>query len=690
MKTIVYLADLRHNYGSVMSIDTMPLSVGFMKAVMDKEFTESEIGTRIFAYPDVLLEAMKANPPDVLMVSNYLWNEELGHFFLRRAKQVNPATLTVMGGPNISNEPFRQIQYLAERPDLDIYVTGEGDFLAAEIVRLFRAVGHSIQTLGHGEISSSIYRREGNIIRTETVPRRRSIDEIPSPYLTGVLDDFFDGKLAPFVETNRGCPFKCSFCVQGTEFYNKVNHFAVSRVQEEIQYIGQRLSKTCPEMGTLRIADPNFGMYDRDVDISQAIGCAQRDFGWPTFIDATTGKNKPERIIECLEKLNGALVLYQAVQSLDETVLRNINRSNIKLDAYEKLVVHIKGRGLRSNSDLILGLPGESLKSHLKGLHDLIDAGIDQAHCFQAMVLRGSELETLAVRERYKFMTRFRVAAKSYGVYDGEKVFDVEEIIVGTDTLPFEDYLNCRKHHLTFSIFWNDSWFYDVVQFIKRLGVKPSEWLVEMLDAMDRASGNIKPLLDEFVEETINELFPTRESVIRFYEMEENFQLLRQGKIGDNLLYKYRANASFLMWKEFCECSMAATLRMLKDRGIADNVPEFEAFWADLARYIQAKHADGNTFEALAKPVRVSLDYDIHQWVIDGYPTNFSQYRLFRPETFVFKLSDQGAREIESAFKVWSGELVGLSKLVVRIRVSSQMRSCMLQSSDEARKILVS
>ena len=52
-------------------------------------------------------------------------------------------------------------------------------------------------------------------------------------------------------------------------------------------------------------------------------------------------------------------MLYQAVQSLDEDVLRKIKRETIKLEAYKALEVHMRGRGLRSVSDLILGLPGE-------------------------------------------------------------------------------------------------------------------------------------------------------------------------------------------------------------------------------------------------------------------------------------------------------------------------------------------
>ena len=43
---------------------------------------------------------------------------------------------------------------------------------------------------------------------------------IPSPYLSGRLDQFLDGKLMPVIQTNRGCPFSCTFC-RGTNLLVK-------------------------------------------------------------------------------------------------------------------------------------------------------------------------------------------------------------------------------------------------------------------------------------------------------------------------------------------------------------------------------------------------------------------------------------------------------------------------------------
>ena len=118
MSIVVYLADLRHNYMHVLASDAMPLNVGYMKAVMDRDLgPDSEV--RVFAYPDRLLSAMQRRAPDVLMLSNYTWNEQISLYFARLAKAMKPDTLVVMGGPNIYDEPDRQKMFLAERPELD-------------------------------------------------------------------------------------------------------------------------------------------------------------------------------------------------------------------------------------------------------------------------------------------------------------------------------------------------------------------------------------------------------------------------------------------------------------------------------------------------------------------------------------------------------------------------------------------
>ena len=675
----VYLGDLRYNYSGVLANDCMPLGVAYMKAVMDQEDGGRQIDSRLFVYAEQLLEAMRNEPPDVLMLSNYVWNEALSHYFFRAAKAINSDILTVMGGPNISLEPERQLAYLDRYPHLDVYALGEGDFLAHHIVETYLDAGKSIKRLGAIGLPSSVFRNpEGQAAIDETKPRHKEVQDIPSPFLTGIQDEFFDGKLAPMIETNRGCPFTCTFCVQGTKYYSKIHNFSVDRIKEEITYIARRIKSHSPNMGTLRIADSNYGMYERDIDISAHIGAMQRDYGWPTFIDATTGKNKPERIIKSLEKVGGALVLYQAVQSLDEEVLRKVKRESIKLEAYKALEVHMRGRGLRSVSDLILGLPGESLTTHLKGLHSLLESNIHQMHNFQAMMLKGAELESLESRKLFKFDTRFRVLPKNYGVFENEKVFDVEEIIVATDTLPFDDYITCRKWHLVSSVFWNDGWFEQVVKFARTHGIKNSEWWSRMLPAMENGSPAMRGFLESFVAETKGELFPTPEACIEFYSNAHNFQKLQSGEIGDNLMYRYRAIASFHLWDEVCDTAMNATRELLEERGAQDKIVNFDVFWNDFQTYIRLLHASGTDAKAILSSGAAKLHYDFKAWLASGDMSDPNAYRYPQARKVEFHLSVEGRRELESALAVWTTHIKALSKMVTRIKVDWQVRECVL------------
>jgi radical SAM superfamily enzyme YgiQ (UPF0313 family) len=198
----------------------------------------------------------------------------------------------------------RQLDFVRGRPAIDIYALGEADFLAAEIVRQYLDVDNSLSRVVECTIPSSIRRNlDGRLIMESVRDRHKEVDEIPSAFLTGILDEFFDGKLAPMIETNRGCPFTCTFCVQGASWYTKIHNFSKDRLFEELDYIGSRITSHSPAMGTLVIADPNYGMFERDVEISGRIAEVQAKYAWPKFISASTGKNRPDRIIRALDSV---------------------------------------------------------------------------------------------------------------------------------------------------------------------------------------------------------------------------------------------------------------------------------------------------------------------------------------------------------------------------------------------------
>ena len=65
----------------------------------------------------------------------------------------------------------------------------------------------------------------------------KNLDYIPSPFLTGLMDPFLKEGYYPILETNRGCPFSCTFCIWGISALNKVLKFSMDRVKKEFSYM---------------------------------------------------------------------------------------------------------------------------------------------------------------------------------------------------------------------------------------------------------------------------------------------------------------------------------------------------------------------------------------------------------------------------------------------------------------------
>jgi radical SAM superfamily enzyme YgiQ (UPF0313 family) len=676
-KVKVLLADLRHIKNGILFADNMPLGIGYMKAVMDRDLADI-VDCDIFAYPDDFQNAVVATSPDVVMVTNYMWNEALSLWYLNFAKQINPGALTVMGGPNISIDTERQKDFLRKNPQLDIYALGEGDFLAKEFVELFIKHDKDIKRLKEsGELKSCIYRNDDEVIIENNSPRVRKLDEIPSPWLTGVMDKFFDNKLAPLYESNRGCPFTCTFCVQGTKFYNRVTVFGIDRVRDELHYIAQKIKSHSPNVKILRMADPNFGMYERDVEIAKYMGETQKLYQYPTFIDATTGKNKPERVIQAMEQVSGALIMWQAVQSLDDSVLINVKRKNIKTSAYNDINVYLKGRGLRSQADLILCLPGETLVSHIKALETLTNSGVLRFNNFQAMVLKGSEMETDEVREKFQFKTKYRLIQKNFSIHNNEKIFENEEIIISTDSFSFDEYITARKYHLLINLFLNELRFERLLNFLDVLAIPRWEWIHQMYK-MIKTSDFVADVFKQFEADNKNEFFDSIEELEQFYRIPENFDRLEKSEIGDNTIHKYRVISNYYNWKEICDFAYNTAYEVISTYQTDIAAQEgFKVFWDNLRKYQFHSSAHGRSKEEIFSESTAVLDYDIKQWYDENMSLDFINYKTNSASIYRFSLPDQHRANLEASLNRWNDySLVGMVLMIRKLKENWLEKEC--------------
>jgi hypothetical protein len=196
---------------------------------------------------------------------------------------------------------------------------------------------------------------------------------------------------------------------------------------------------------------------------------------------------------------------------------------------------------------------------------------------------------------------------------------------------------------------------------------------------MEQGSPEIRSFLDEFVGETRGELFETREACVKFYSDDENFRRLQHGEIGDNLMYRYRAIASFHLWEHVCATAMEATRKLLAERGVPEKIANFDEFWADFTTYTRLRHASGYEASDIVADAHAMLGYDFPAWTAACAAGEFVDPNLFRleePEGFDFVYTAEGRREMRAALQTWTTQIKGLSKLVTRINVDWQVRRC--------------
>lgn len=626
----VYLADLGHDK-IIPGSDSYPLGIGCL-AAYGSEYVKSRepITYEVFERPGEFLEAINSDMPEVVGLANFSWNYRLGLEFARYIKERSPQTLTLMGGANMPITAPEQEKMVREMECVDIYVMGntfEAELAFAAVMQRFadvRAVAGMFDEPIDGNVWVDPKTRE--FVRGKPLPRIAHLDEIPSAYLTGHMDKFFSSKSFARMQIARGCPFTCQFCNSAVQSNNRINRYSFERLKAELDYIVQRINITSP----LEFADDNFGMYREDEEIADYLGYLIKTYDWPKHIRGTTGKNKSDRIIRVLEKLQGRMPMTASVQSLDPTVLENIQRSNIKLDTYRQIQANLVEMGMQAYAELIICLPGESFESIMQAIDTLLESGVKYVAANQLNLLPGTPIATPEQRERYQFVTRHRVVAYRLGDYGlGRIAVETDEIVVETPDFSFEEYLEFRIFHLILTVYHHQGAFEEAFHLAREQGLRPFQILRHMQQTLDKAPAPFRQTILDFRRDNQAELFDSAEACIAWAR--ENYEALINGGlgVGSNLLQSYAMKARYFCFEEaltFLHRSLVDLIGPSNSRAL-DQLEAIIAYYRAVCLHVPfAKTLD-------SKPTWRST-YAIEQWREEGYSKPLQTYALEHEETF--------------------------------------------------------
>ncbi|MEZ0373083.1 MAG: radical SAM protein [Candidatus Sericytochromatia bacterium] len=371
----------------------------------------------------------------VAAFSCYCWNIRRSLLIAEELKRRQPQTLIIFGGPSVPQ--LESESFLRAHPFIDVAALGEGE-------KTFLALLEDPEAHNWDAIPGiSWLAADGSWHSNAPGPRITDLDTIPSPYLSGVFAPLIqanpDVKWIATWETNRGCPFQCSFCDWGGLVQSRVYQFSLERVLAEIEWFGVH------GVSDIFSADANFGMLARDLEIARSmVSCKQR-YGAPHMFLTQMAKNVKVRNLDIQRLLAESglnPVVAIALQSLHPDTLSAIRRQNISTDRYQEVQQYCQSNGIFNYTDLILGLPGETYDSFADGLAEVIRLGQHNRVMFwNAALLPNAEMGSAAYRQAHGIQsTLIYMPAQAYH----DEVREYLEIIIATSTLSREDWVRTQ------------------------------------------------------------------------------------------------------------------------------------------------------------------------------------------------------------------------------------------------------
>ena len=561
---LVYLADLAHDY--LPARQFVPLGIGYIASYANSVVGDS-VEFKLFKSVEKLLDAVDDRRPDLVGFANYIWNYALTGFAGRQIKQAYPNLPIILGGPNIRTDEAGIADFLKNNEFVDVYCMYSGEISTAKIIQALsgKDPGERTADAVRGlDVEGCYTLRDGALAGSANTDNETDLDFVPSPFITGVLDDFLDDGFIPILETNRGCPYSCSFCVWGISALNKLKKFSMERIKAELSYIAES-GRAYPQFV---FADANFGILKRDVEIAQYLRALYDKTKCFSNVEMYWSKSAQDHMVDIGRILGHLTHTYIAFQSLDDDVLSAINRKNISTEKLVSLISRLRGYTHSTRTDILVGLPGETYDSHLRSLEKALGYGINYILGGEIRMLPGSEMDTDEYRETHGIRTKYRFYEGCSGVYRGEVVCELEEVIRATNSITETEMTRLRILRALFfgSITLGEH--RPLVAYLNNKGISVTEVFNEIVE-----NGADNPVFAKIMnwlqEEAAKEWFDGKEHAQAFMEEEDNF---------DNLIND----------KAFVKLNFAFTARLYL------NPDEYDAYYSQIEKAVRKLDPDSS------------------------------------------------------------------------------------------------
>ena len=595
MKRKIYFLQVNYLYGKTAHI---PYTAGqiLAYAFADAAVKENYSLERIFFLRDNVDRILeKIDNPSVVAFSTYIWNCNFNKEVARRIKEKYPECAVIFGGHHVA--PGGGM--LEECPYIDYLLHGEGEVI-------FRRLLRSLIGLEEAAVIPGISMRTADGIITN--PEMISTEcDFPSPYTGGYFDSILaenpDKDFMALIETSRGCPNSCAYC-DWSSMKSKIRKFPLERVYDDIEWIGKN------KILGIGAADSNFGMFERDIGITDKIVETKARYGRPIGLQTSYEKNSNERVFEIgmkLEKSGMSKGITLSLQSMNETVLENIGRKNIGTETFSELMKLYNEAGVATYTELILGLPGETVQTLVDALDKLLNLGQHNS-----IYIHNCEWLPCSIMGQKDYIDRFKIKKSVISLNQPHRsANDIDEI-------PEYSSIVTSTYSMT-----NDDWklmniISAVVQACHHMGLLQFFALYLYNEGLSSYKNFYCSFVDCF--------YPKRDSAVgrALHRIEESLDEVLTGKGTLNI----------------CDSRFGDTLWTYEEYLFLSLTYEAETFYSEIRDFLLDFGIDGEIFDELmsfqrnitkqpfdqAAEIRLSYDFlDYFKKVIDGEKTSLEK-----------------------------------------------------------------
>ena len=477
----------------IRSFSFLPYSVGVLATYAQRCAQQKhEFSFPIFKRLPLVDAVPLLENAEVVAFSLYVWNVNLSLAIAAEYKQRHPEGIVVVGGPQV---PDQAEDFMREHPFVDFACHGEGEETFTQLLDALE------KGKGWSSVESLTYRGEnGEALTNARRPRLVDLDEIPSPFLTGIFDELMKDSTDDWLmtwETNRGCPFSCTFCDWGSATAAKVFRFGMDRLEKELWWMAEH------RIRFVFCCDANFGMLPRDLEIAKNALEVKRATGFPWSLSVQNTKNARERAYQVqsliAKELNGTGVTL-SLQSTSAETLEHIKRKNISTAAFKDLQQRFTQDGVVTYTDIILGLAGDTYAAFTASISEVVASGQhNNIEFYNCSILPNAEMGDPKYQKKYGLES---VPQRITEVWDAagkvEEVPEYLDIVVATAAMPAADWRRAKVFSWMTSLVYFDRLLQVPLAVLsKHLGVA----LQDFIEVLLAADGVHYPVISGLVDE---------------------------------------------------------------------------------------------------------------------------------------------------------------------------------------------